>query len=394
MYQKTKAGFVSLWPNKTGHDPEAAIAFTSGSSNTPKAVQYSDKNILTNIRDVAPLFNLTQADSAIAIAPPFHSLGLTGNLIMPSLLGLRTHYFANTTDGKGIVKAISEYKTTLLIGPPNLLRDIFRAAKPGDLNSLRYVVTGAEALTEDTYNFLKSKAPNAEILEGAGATETSPIWAINPPGAGRLGYVGKVLPSVTSYVVDNESLTEAVATRNPIKIRTITPDKNGVRRGELILSGDSVITQYYKNAKPEAFFDWNGRTYYRTEDEVEITADGYVKILGRYSRQHKAEGGEMINHQMIERVLSQYPPLLPGEDGKPTTYIGADKTKSGKIVTTLVTTRDVDLNNLNHFIGQSLSQTWYVRSVVKVPEIPLLGTGKVDGKSCNSVIKEHNKLLD
>ena len=386
---REKSRFRTMWPKarwKRGNQL-AVILFTSGSSSNPKAVGLTHKNLLTNVRDVAPVFDLTSDDAVLGMAPTFHSLGLTGTVILPALSGIRVTYTPNATDGRAIAAAIDAHKTSFIIGPPNILRAIFAASTKGQLDSLKYVVVGGEVLQAEVAAFLAAKAPHATVLEGAGTTEASPVWALNATDDVRLGWVGKILPSLTYEIVDNESLTTAIASKDMSAIKSIAPGTDGIRQGELVLSGDSVITQYFKNLKPEAFFKWNGRTYFRTEDLVMVDAERRAKILGRFSRQHKALGGEMINHQIIENLLTEFAPLKPLEDAKPTIWVGVGQTRQGEPVTTLVTSRDVTTEQVNGYLGSHLSATWLIRKIIHVSEIPLLGTGKVDGKTCNQLIK-------
>ena len=70
--------------------PLAAILFTSGSSAAPKGVPLSHDNILSNCRDVAAILALDSHDAMLAMLPPFHTLGLTGNIVLPLVLGAVT----------------------------------------------------------------------------------------------------------------------------------------------------------------------------------------------------------------------------------------------------------------------------------------------------------------
>lgn len=79
--------------------PLAAILFTSGSSAAPKGVPLSHDNILANCRDVAAILALDSHDAMLAMLPPFHTLGLTGNIVLPLCFGVPVVFHANPTEG-------------------------------------------------------------------------------------------------------------------------------------------------------------------------------------------------------------------------------------------------------------------------------------------------------
>src|SRR5205823_11064439 len=72
----------------------------------------------------------------------------------------------------------------------------------GDLDSLRLIVVGAERCPPSLYDRARQLAPQAELLEGYGVTECSPVVAVNRPGAARPGTVGQPLPGVEVQIVD------------------------------------------------------------------------------------------------------------------------------------------------------------------------------------------------
>ena len=100
-------------------------------------------------------------DRLIGFLPPFHSLGLTGTVLMPLCGAVRTVYYPNPIDADTLAKLIEAYKVTLLIGTPTFLGAIARVASPKQLSTLRLAVTGAEACPEKVYEALKTKCENA-----------------------------------------------------------------------------------------------------------------------------------------------------------------------------------------------------------------------------------------
>ncbi len=96
---RLKGQFFSFFlSTKEIHDT-AAVLFTSGSEALPKSVPLSHRNILTNMDDMTQVIPLKESDRLLGMLPPFHSLGLSGTIVMPLCLGLRTAYYPNPTDG-------------------------------------------------------------------------------------------------------------------------------------------------------------------------------------------------------------------------------------------------------------------------------------------------------
>jgi len=80
--------------------PEIAVLlFTSGSEAAPKGVPLSHANIMSNCRDIASMLSLSSHDCMLGMLPPFHSLGLTGNVALPLCFGLPTVYHPSAAYG-------------------------------------------------------------------------------------------------------------------------------------------------------------------------------------------------------------------------------------------------------------------------------------------------------
>lgn len=99
----------------------AAILFTSGSSAAPKGVPLSHDNILANCRDVAAILALDSHDAMLAMLPPFHTLGLTGNIVLPLCFGVPVVFHANPTEGARLDAVCRRWRPTLLVAAPTFL---------------------------------------------------------------------------------------------------------------------------------------------------------------------------------------------------------------------------------------------------------------------------------
>src|SRR5262249_17735056 len=125
-------------------DAPAAILFTSGSEKAPKAVPLTHRNILTNQHSALAALRVTSRDILFGFLPMFHSFGFTVTGLLPLLAGLRLVHHPDPTDASGLARKIAAYKPTILLGTPTFVEHICERAKPGELDSLRLIIVGAE----------------------------------------------------------------------------------------------------------------------------------------------------------------------------------------------------------------------------------------------------------
>jgi acyl-[acyl-carrier-protein]-phospholipid O-acyltransferase/long-chain-fatty-acid--[acyl-carrier-protein] ligase len=112
--------------------------------------------------------------------------------------------------------------------------------------------------------------------------------------------------------------------------------------------------------------------WHDTGDVVEISADNWITILGRVKRFAKI-GGETVSLTAAETLAAS---LWP--DARHAVIAEPDHRKGERLV--LVTDqRGADIAQLlAHAQAVGVSELAVPRKIVKVPEIPLLGTGKTD----------------
>ena len=82
--------------------------------------------------------------------------------------------------GTLFVHKIAGYKTTLIATTTTFMGFSLDRAKPGDLDSLRIGVIGAEKCPPHLFEKARKVAPDLELLEGYGVTECSPVVSVVP----------------------------------------------------------------------------------------------------------------------------------------------------------------------------------------------------------------------
>jgi long-chain-fatty-acid--[acyl-carrier-protein] ligase len=345
----------------------AAVLFTSGSEAFPKAVPLTHENILTNVRDLTSAITVLESDALLGMLPPFHSFALTVTVVLPLLTGLPTVYHADPTEGATLGRLIESYKVSLLVAAPGLLGGLAAASTSEQLAPLRLTVMGAETCPPRTRDALRRRCPQMKIIEGYGVTEASPAICVDDEAAPRPGAIGRVLPSLSYAIVDAESG------------RRVAPGDDGL----LLVRGPSVFAGYIGYEGPSPFVTFEGERWYRTGDLVREDADGVLTFRGRLKRFVKL-GGEMISLPAIESVLEPHY-VAQGDEGPTVAVEAAGAEDRPELV--LFTTKPTDRETANRQIREAgLSALHNVRRVVRLDEIPVLGTGKTDYRALRDML--------
>ncbi len=346
-------------------DDTAVVLFTSGSESEPKAVPLTHTNLLTNVREGLGAISASNNDKLMGFLPPFHSFGLTVTVLIPLLAGARSVYHANPVEANVIAKLIKEYKLTVVPGTPSFVSGIMQVSEQrenfGKLESVKICFTGAEKCSRQVYELLEKQCPEAVVLEGYGVTECSPVITLNDRDKPVKFSIGKILPSYEYLLIDPE-------TKEP-------QPRHG--EGLLAVRGPCVFNGYtgYKGKSP--FVEYDGKQWYDTGDVVRVDEDDVFYFKARLKRFVKL-GGEMISLPAIESVLTEA--LAPDDAEGPTIAVeSAPNTDPPEL--TVFTTLDIKRDQCNQAIKDAgLSGLHNIRRLVKLEELPQLGTGKIDYK--------------
>ena len=348
-------------------DP-AVVLFTSGTEASPKGVPLSHQNILTNERSGMQCINLQSDDVLYGILPPFHSFGFSVAGIFPILAGVKVAFYPDPTDSFALAEGIERWKITMFCSPPSFLKGLFHAAKPQQLKTVRYFVVGAEKSPPELYETVKKLGTGALLLEGYGITECSPIISICSPNAPSKG-VGRPLPDLE------------ICTIHPETQKLLSPGEEG----EICVRGPSVFTGYLGNPRTP-FIELGNEKWYRTGDLGYLDQEGNLILSGRLKRFTKV-GGEMVSLGAVEDTL------LKGLAGQsqissegPALAICADE-KDGQSKLIVFTTLHLDVAEANAILVKAgFSRLVKIADVRQVDEIPLMGTGKIDYRTLQSLI--------
>jgi acyl-[acyl-carrier-protein]-phospholipid O-acyltransferase/long-chain-fatty-acid--[acyl-carrier-protein] ligase len=347
-------------------DDLATIIFTSGSSGAPKGVMLSHHNIISNIEGARMVFRLRRDDNICAVLPFFHSFGFTCTLWLPLVTGISASYIPNPLDGKTVGRAAREDRSTLLFATPTFLANYVRKAEPGDFESLRFVVVGAEKLNENMADAFEARF-GIRPVEGYGATELSPVVSLNLPDVtlggvhqtgNKPGAVGHPMPGVAVRVVNIDSG------------ELLPPDSEGL----LLVKGPNVMLGYLHHEKETA--EVIRDRWFHTGDIAKVDEEGFITLGGRLSRFSKI-AGEMVPHGSVEQV---YLDGL-GTAEQLVAVTGMPDPHKGEQLVVLYVEQAGDADKLHKIISESsLPNIFKPRrdNYIKIESMPVLGSGKLD----------------
>ncbi len=377
---KSLASMLRL-STKGGND-EAVLLFTSGSSGNPKGVVLSHKNILSNVTQFGSRLDLDQDDKILGCLPLFHSFGSTVTLWYPMLEGIDLVTYPSPLEPPKLAELIEEYKVTLLLATPTFLRGYMRRVDPEKLDTIKFVVTGAEKLPKRLAEAFESKFQK-KVMEGYGLTETSPVTNVNIPNvtaqnkselikSERFGSVGQFLPGIAVRITEPND-------DSPLPINS---------SGMIWLRGPNIFKEYLDLPSQTQEVIKGG--WFRTGDIGRVDEDGFLYIEGRLSRFSKI-AGEMVPHETVESHINKAL-SYDSEDEKKIAVIGIPDEAKGEALVLLSTEEmgDESVKSLRQkLLDLGVAALWIPKKIIKVDSIPSLASGKLDIKGCEDLAKNH-----
>ncbi|KPK22118.1 MAG: permease, partial [Nitrospira bacterium SG8_3] len=310
------------------------------------------------------------------ILPFFHSFGYLATLWFPLIHGASVIYHPSPLDAGPIGELIHQHQVTILLTTPTFLQLYVRRCTPEQFGSLRIVLTGAEKLPDRLLVAFEERF-GIRPIEGYGVTECAPVIAVNCPDfraagffqpASRRGTVGQPLPGVCVRIVDPDTY-ELLPVGTP---------------GMLLVKGPNVMNGYLGREDLTAKVMRQG--WYITGDIATLDEDGFLTITDRLTRFSKI-GGEMIPHGRVENALLQAANAETMVLG--VTAIPDDR--KGEQLVVLHTLDESAIQNILEKVSASGLPNLFVPkrdNFIKVDQLPVLGTGKLDLRTLKQLALE------
>ena len=341
----------------------AMMLFTSGTTNKPKGVVSTHKNIRAQITTLIEAWKW-QDDDAIALFLPLHHIhGIINVLCCALWAGARVTLFPRF-DMEKILTQVEDQDYSVFMAVPTIyvkiigqmetLSEARRKRISAGFKAMRLNISGSAACPVKLYNQWK-ELTGQTLLERYGMTEIG-MGISNPyHGERRAGAVGIPLPGVEVALFDDAgNVIEGEDTPGEIRIR-----------------GDNVFLEYWENPKAtqESFVDG----WFCTGD-VAQRETGYYRILGRSSIDIIKSGGYKLSALEIEGTL------LTHESVAECAVIGVEDETWGEAVTAFLVLKPeqaLDLTQLKKWCETRMSPYKIPKYLRVVESLPRNAMGKV-----------------
>ena len=287
-------GEVELGPVTAQSEDLAVLPYTSGTTGLPKGCMHTHGTIMHNAMSSGLWANGTPENKCLCVVPMFHITGMVSVMHATIFMGA-TLILMPRWDRDLAGRLISKWKVTHWTNIPTMVIDLLGSANMAqfDLTSLQNIGGGGAAMPEAVAQRLLDQF-GLRYIEGYGLTETAAPSHSNPPDAPKKQCLGIPFMSVDARVVDPETLKELPQGES----------------GEIVMAGPQIFKGYWKRpeATASAFFERDGKSFFRSGDMGRIDEEGYFFMTDRLKRMINASGFKVWPAE-VEALMFKHPAI-------------------------------------------------------------------------------------
>lgn len=346
------------WGGFDEHAP-SGLCFTSGTTGAPKGVTYTHRSSFLHTLRLLQVDTMavSHADSVLAVVPMFHASAWGLPFAAPAA-GAKLVLPGRNADGAALARLIADEAVTVAVGVPTVWLGLLEHLETTGttLPSLRRIIMGGAPLAPALMERIERRL-GVIVQTSWGMTELSPSGTVASPRAAARSATAAGKPAVGVDLLLTDAAGKALPAQRDVE-------------GHLHVRGAAVIDRYF--GQDESATDADG--WFPTGDLARIDGEGTLFITGRAKDLIKS-GGEWINPAEIEAVVGALP------DVSLAAVIGRPDPKWGERPILLVEMRDArqmsDEDLLAPLRGR-VAPWWIPDAVVRLAQMPLASTGKID----------------
>jgi acyl-CoA synthetase (AMP-forming)/AMP-acid ligase II len=344
-----------------GNEEACALYFTSGTTGDPKPVLLTHANLMCVAISEANNNNIKQTDRLLMM-PPLYHLAI-GHLLGLLVNGGRTVLLTEKITPTYILESMDKEGISFLFLLVPWALDLLESLDKGensigayDLSHWRLTVMGAQAIPPSIVHKLKEYFPKIQYSTVYGLSESAGPGLIDlgVENEHKIGAIGKARMLWDARIVDDTGR-----------------DVNQGEVGELIVKGNGVMLEYYKNPELTAQSIRKGWLY--TGDLARMDDDGFIFLVDR-KKDLVISGGENIFPIEVEDIIRQHANVYD------VAVIGTPDERLGEIVTAVIQTvsgKTVSSDEINAFCEEKLPRYKRPRSII-FDAVPRSATGKIE----------------
>jgi long-chain acyl-CoA synthetase len=345
----------------------ALIQYTGGTTGVSKGAMLTHHNIVSNQIQLTSIMYPPVAfgeECFVVALPLFHIYALNVCMIsavsQASEMILITDPLAGRPMLQDLLETLYKYNPTFFHGVPALYVGLLfhPDIKDYDLTSIRACISGAAPLPEQVmWNF--EELTGANVVEGYGLTETSPVTHCNPltSGGKRAGSIGFPVPDTDVKIFDSSDGDKELPQGD---------------EGEIGIKGPQVMKGYWE--KPEETANvFNSAGYFLTGDIGYIDEDGYFFITGRKKDMIDVSGLKVYPRE-VEELIIEHPAV------QEVAVVGVPHPIRGETVKAFIVLRDDETaseEEIIEFCKGEIARFKIPRHVQFIDELPKSAIGKV-----------------
>ncbi|BAV43533.1 fatty-acid--CoA ligase FadD5 [Mycobacterium ulcerans] len=339
------------------NDSPALIMYTSGTTGRPKGAVLTHTNLTGQVMTALYTGGANINSDVGFIGVPFFHIAGIGNMLSGMLLGVPTVIYPLGAFNPGqLLDVLEAERVSGIFLVPAQWQAVCaeQQARPREL-SFRVMSWGAAPAPDALLRQMSEVFPGTQIMAAFGQTEMSPVTCmlLGEDAIRKRGSVGKVIPTVSARVVDDEM--------NDVPIGQV---------GEIVYRAPTLMSGYWNN--PEATAEAFAGGWFHSGDLVRMDEDGYVWVVDR-KKDMIISGGENVYCAEVENVLASHPSIVE------VAVIGRADEKWGEvpIAVAAVTKDHLRIEDLGEYLTERLARYKHPKALEIVDALPRNPSGKV-----------------
>ena len=360
-WQDALACTAPVPPLTVGPQDLSVLPYTSGTTGLPKGCMHTHRSIMHNAVASALWGQGSSENVTLTVIPMFHITGMVSVMHASIYLGA-TMVLMPRWDRELAGQLISRYQVTNWTNIPTMVIDLFASPnfRQFDLRSLAYIGGGGAAMPQAVAQRLLEEY-GLTYQEGYGLTETAAPSHNNPAQHSKQQCLGMPFIGTESFIANPD---------------TLEPMPQG-EQGEIVVSGPQVFSGYWRSegATRAAFFERDGKRFFRTGDLGWMDAEGYFFITDRLKRMINASGFKVWPAE-VEALMFRHPGIQEA------CVVSAKDAYRGETVKAVVVLRpshkgQVSEEDVIAWCRENMAAYKVPRIVEFVDALPKSGSGKV-----------------